>query len=153
MKKQKGCNLTPFVLMIALSVHSIFEGMATGLQMDLIGVVNMVFAIVVHKWAAAITLGIALVKNFPNDFRLVKQLIFIFSAATPVGVIIGMVVANAGLIYEIVFSSLAAGTFVYIACTEVVVEQFSVPGNRYLKFFCFLLGATFILCLWFIPGS
>lgn len=28
----KGCNFTPFVLMIALSFHSIFEGLALGLQ-------------------------------------------------------------------------------------------------------------------------
>ncbi len=27
-----GCNFTPFVLMIALSFHSIFEGLALGLQ-------------------------------------------------------------------------------------------------------------------------
>ena len=30
-KKSKGCNVTPFLLMIALSVHSFFEGLACGL--------------------------------------------------------------------------------------------------------------------------
>lgn len=139
--------------MIALSVHSIFEGLAAGLQTDLQDLLNIVFAIVIHKSAAASSLGIALVKNFPNDFTLVRRLMFTFSIASPLGVILGMILQNAGDIYNIVFSSLAAGTFVYIACTEVVVEQFSVPGNRFLKLFCFLIGATMITCLWFLPGS
>jgi len=30
-KKSSSCNLTPFILMIALSVHSCFEGLAAGL--------------------------------------------------------------------------------------------------------------------------
>lgn len=61
-----------------------------------------------------------------------------------------MIVANAGDIYEIVFSSIAAGSFVYIACSEVVVEEFSIPGNRYWKLLAFLLGATVITLLWFL---
>ena len=108
--------------MIALSVHSCFEGVAAGLQMNLQNLLNIIFAIVIHKSAAASSLGIALVKSFPNDFKLVRWLIFTFSAATPLGVIIGIIFSEAGDIYSIVFSSLAAGTFIYIACTEVVVE-------------------------------
>jgi len=61
-----------------------------------------------------------------------------------------MAVLNAGPIYEIVFSSLAAGSFVYIACTEVIVEEFSIPGNRWLKLFALLFGAAIITCLWFL---
>jgi len=30
-EKKPACNFTPFVLMIALSFHSIFEGLALGL--------------------------------------------------------------------------------------------------------------------------
>jgi hypothetical protein len=29
--KKKSCNCTPFILMIALSVHACFEGLALGL--------------------------------------------------------------------------------------------------------------------------
>ena len=139
--------------MIALSVHSVFEGLATGLEMNLQGVLNMAIAILVHKGAAASSLGISLVKSFPNDFRLARWLIFTFSIFTPLGVVLGMVLANAGGIYSIIFSSLAAGTFIYIACSEVIVEEFSTPGSRYLKLFAFLVGAALITCLWFIPGS
>ena len=142
--------MTPFILMIALSVHSIFEGLALGLQSDLASVTNIVIAICIHKGAASSSLGISLVKTFPENFRLCRQLVFCFSCATPLGVVIGMLVANAGDIYEIIFSSVAAGSFVYIACSEVIVEEFSIPGNRYWKLLAFLLGATLITLLWFL---
>ena len=139
--------------MIALSTHSCFEGLAVGLTEKTSLLLNVEFAIIVHKSAAASSLGISLVKSFPNDFKTVRWLIVIFSAATPLGVALGMILAAEGEIYSIVFSSLAAGTFIYIACTEIVVEEFSVSGHRWLKLFVFLVGATIITCLWFIPGS
>lgn len=142
--------MTPFILMIALSVHSIFEGLALGLQTNEGSVINIVIAILVHKGAASSSLGISLVKTFPDNFRLCRQLVAVFAIATPLGVGIGMAVVNAGDIYEVVFSSIAAGSFVYIACTEVIVEEFSIPGNRYLKLLAFLFGAAIITCLWFL---
>ena len=118
--------MTPFILMIALSVHSIFEGLALGLSKKESEVMNMAIAILAHKGAAGLSLGISLIKTFPDDHSLIRWLVFTFSIATPLGVLLGMVLANAGDIYEIVFSSLAAGTFVYIGCSEVVVEEFSI---------------------------
>jgi len=138
---------------MALSVHSVFEGLATGLQTDETQLINIVIAILVHKGAAGCSLGIALVKTFPDDMKLCRNLIFIFSIATPVGVGLGMAVANAGEIYDIIFSSLAAGTFVYIGCSEVIVEEFSVPGNRWWKLLAYLCGALLIAMLWFLDKS
>lgn len=154
MKKKTSCcpNMTPFILMIALSVHSVFEGLALGLQTDISSVLNIVIAICIHKGAAASSLGISLVKTFPDDFRLCRQLVLLFAIATPLGVGIGMLVANAGDIYEVIFSSIAAGSFIYIACSEVVVEEFSIPGNRYWKLLAFLVGASIITMLWFLDA-
>lgn len=142
--------MTPFILMIALSVHSIFEGMALGLADNEAATINMLIAIVIHKGAAGSSLGISLVKTFPDNFRLCRQLIFTFALATPIGVAIGMIFKELGDIYEIIFSSLAAGSFLYIAASEVVVEEFSVPGYRYWKLLAFLFGASIITCLFFI---
>ena len=119
--KKQCCNATPYVLMIALSVHAAFEGLALGLQTQMIDVLNIVLAIGIHKGAAASALGISLVKNFPNDFGQVRKLLFVFSMATPIGIIIGILASSAGVIVDVIFSSLAAGTFVYIGCTEIIV--------------------------------
>jgi zinc transporter 1/2/3 len=145
--------MTPFVLMIALSVHSIFEGLAVGLTSDVSNAFSMVLAIAVHKGAAASSLGISLVKTFPDDFKLCRWLVFVFSLATPFGIILGMILSNSGPVYDVIFNSLAAGSFVYIACSEVIVEEFTIPGSRMWKLLAFLVGIAIITSLWFIPGS
>ena len=82
LKKKTSCcpNMTPFILMIALSVHSVFEGLALGLATTEASVVNMLIAICIHKGAASSSLGISLVKTFPNDFSLCRKLITVFGA-------------------------------------------------------------------------
>lgn len=147
-----SCNMTPFILMIALSVHAMFEGLALGLCTEFKDTFNIVIAIVIHKGAASSSLGISLVKTFPDDFTTVRWLIFIFSCASPLGVIFGMALAGSDEMIEITFTSLAAGSFIYIACSEVIVQEFSVPGNRWWKLLFFLLGATIISSLFFIEA-
>ena len=144
--------MTPFILMLALSVHSVFEGLALGMAKDMTSTLDMVIAICIHKGAAGTSLGISLVKTFPDNFRLCRQMILIFALATPLGVGIGMAVVKAGEIYDVIFSSLAAGSFLYIACSEVIIEEFSIPGNRYWKLLAFLLGAAIITLLWFLDS-
>ena len=90
-EKKSCCNLTPFILMIALSVHSCLEGLALGLQPDMQSALSIMLAVVLHKGTASLALGVSLVKNFPDDFRLVRWLIFTFSIATPLGIAIGIV--------------------------------------------------------------
>ena len=111
--------------MIALSVHSMFEGLACGLQTSLVPVLNIILAIGIHKSAAGSSLGIALVKTFPDDFKLVRILVLIFSSATPLGIILGMILATEGTIYSVIFSSLAAGTF------SKGVEHFMALMSKY----------------------
>ncbi len=52
--------LTPFLLLIALSLHGFFEGIALGIQMEMNGVLFLATAIISHKWAEAFTLVIYL---------------------------------------------------------------------------------------------
>ena len=113
--------MSPFVLLLALSVHSIFEGIALGISKHEKDVLNLALAIVIHKGAASTSLGISLIKAFPDDKRLITWLMFTFGCATPVGVIIGMLLVDSGELTEIIFNSLAAGTFIYIACSEVII--------------------------------
>ena len=80
--------------MTALSIHTSFEGIALGLQKEFSTVFNLVFAIGIHKLAEAISLGIALSKNFPDNFRIVRWLIFIFSMATPTGIVVGIILGG-----------------------------------------------------------
>ncbi len=49
-------NLTPFLLLIALSLHGFFEGIALGIQGAVKDTLFLFIAIISHKWAEAFTL-------------------------------------------------------------------------------------------------
>ena len=131
--------------MFALSVHSIFEGIAVGLQRDSADVWSFVVAIGLHKWADAMSLGISMSNNLEHSSSTVHILIIIFSLATPIGVLIGMIVMDTHPLINIIFQGLAGGTFLYISASEVVVEEFSVPKNKWYKIGGFIAGALIII--------
>jgi len=76
----------------------------------------------------------------------------LFSCATPFGVTIGILLSNTSEIVEIIFTSLAGGTFIYVACSELIIEEFSLPGIRWWKFLAFIFGAIVITLLWFFDS-
>jgi hypothetical protein len=51
---------------------------------------------------------------------------------------------------EVVFNCLAAGTFLYISCSEVIIDEFGKPENKKLKFLFYLIGLAFITSLLFV---
>lgn len=77
--KMCSCNLTPVVLMIALSTHAVFEGIAVGVVDELSDLWTYVIAIGLHKWAAAMSLGISMSKNFQDEKKTIYLLLIIFS--------------------------------------------------------------------------
>lgn len=73
--------------------------------------------------------------------------------ASPIGIIIGILASSAGETADVIMSSLAGGTFIYIGCTEMIVAEFSVSGNRGWKLFAYCCGAALITSLCFIGGG
>ena len=135
--------MLPFVLMIALSVHSIFEGMALGLMNEFKPFINLMVSILIHKFAESMSISIAMQKG-GFEFKKIFYFILLFSFATPLGTAMGILLSGAPEIVNIIFTSLAGGSFIYVACSELIVEEFSLPGNRWWKLLAFLTGALFI---------
>lgn len=129
--------------MIALSVHSIFEGIALGLMNEMKPFINLMVSILVHKFAESMSISIAMQKS-GFEFKKLFYFILLFSFATPVGTAIGIALNDAPEIVNIIFTSLAGGSFIYVSCSELIVEEFSLPGNRWWKLLAFLCGAIFI---------
>jgi len=146
-------NLTPYVLVIGLGIHSMFEGIAVGMGTTMSKVSMMALAIVMHKGAAGMTLGTAMVRAFPDQEKHIIFLIFMFAIFTPLGVMIGWALNQSSPMAELVFNCLAAGTFVYISCSEVIVEEFGNPQNKMIKFLFFLIGICFISCLGLVESA
>ena len=79
------------VLVIALTMHALFEGIALGITPDLNATLNIMLALALHKPAAAMSLGISITKNFgEEDKRKGYVLLGIFAIATPIGIFTGI---------------------------------------------------------------
>lgn len=137
--------LTPYILLIALGFHGFFEGLALGLQSTIQNTVFLLVAIIAHKWAEALTLGISFVKARTEK----KQIIIlcsVFSAIGPLGVLTGFFMSGEKIV-EGIFLSLSTGTFLYVACSEVIVEEFESSDQKYPKYLLYLVGAIFTAVL------
>jgi zinc transporter 1/2/3 len=138
--------LTPYLLLLALSVHACFEGIALGLQKSPNEIFYIVLAIALHKWVEALSIGINLFKSKisrNNHFKF----IIIFSLMTPIGILSGIFLSGMSEILEAVFISISAGTFIYISASEIVIEEFSVSKFKYEKICAFISGAILICVL------
>jgi len=51
---------------------------------------------------------------------------------------------------EVIFACLAGGSFLYIACSEVIVEEFSVVNWKFTKLLFFIIGIVIISSLNFL---
>jgi len=143
------------ILLVALSTHAIFEGIALGLSPDTSAVINIMLALLCHKGPASMSLGIALSRKFKHDQdrRKAMYLIILFGLATPLGIAMGLALQAANDMVEIVFSSFAGGTFIYIAASEVIVEEFSLAGGKFIKMAFFSLGAILITSMWLLESD
>ena len=142
------------VLVIALSMHAIFEGIALGLSDELSATLNIMLALCLHKPAAAMSLGISITKNFDkNDRRKGIMLLLIFAFATPIGISVGILLQDTSPFVEVLFNSFAGGTFIYIAASEVIVEEFSMTDRyKWVQYFTFLCGIALITSLWLLEA-
>jgi len=145
-------NITPYLLLAALSFHGLFEGIAMGLQSGYRDTSFLFIAIISHKWAEAFTLGISFSKAQTDRVTFVR-LILLFAFFTPVGIIIGAFLASSSKLVEAIFLALSTGTFLYVAASEVIVEEFAVTKYKYSKFICYLLGGILIAALAVIEHS
>jgi zinc transporter 1/2/3 len=109
-------KLTPYILMIALGIHSIFEGLALGLMKEMSSFLNLMISILIHKFAESLSISVSMLKQGTFKESQLIRLIVIFSLATPFGTVLGMILSQMDAIVSIVFMSLACGSFIYVAC-------------------------------------
>ncbi len=130
------------ILVIALSIHSIFEGLALGLQETSTAVWTLCIALVTHKSIIAFSVGLQLVKSFQPKILLILGNIGIFALMSPIGAAVatGFSEAEAKIngqdgkqnslgTANAVLHCIAAGTFMYITFFEILAK--SVSGNKH----------------------
>ena len=101
---------------VMLSVHAFLMGAALGLSATLSVAIVIFLAILAHKWAESFALAVQINKSV-FSFKKGVFLFFVFSLMTPLGILLGTsatgFLSNYPLLQPI-FSSLAAGTFLYL---------------------------------------
>eukprot|EP01090_Pellita_catalonica_P004924 TRINITY_DN14734_c0_g1_i1.p1 TRINITY_DN14734_c0_g1~~TRINITY_DN14734_c0_g1_i1.p1 ORF type:complete len:247 (-),score=46.52 TRINITY_DN14734_c0_g1_i1:174-914(-) len=144
----------PYMLFAVLALESFISGSALGVQQTFIKVLVTFIAITTHIWAEAFTLSTAILKSKVSTARTLQVMVG-FSMITPVAIIFGMLLATVltGTVITFVSSflvSFAAGTFLFVACMEIMAEEFAIPSQRKTKMALVLAGFGFMALLAFI---
>ena len=138
--------------MLAFGCHELFEGIAFGLLKSTTVALQLAVGIVIHKSAAAISIGAAFAKT-DLDLKTICIYMFCFSLTTPVGCAIGLKIEAVSDLMNVIFMSLSAGTFVYVAASEVIVHEFESSRWSGIKIILTFLGAVLIFSMWFLKGG
>ncbi|XP_056134787.1 zinc transporter ZIP1 [Lampris incognitus] len=142
-----------FILFLSLSLHSMFEGLAIGLQNTDSKVLEICIAILVHKSIIVFSLSVKLVQSAVPPLWVVAY-IGVFAIMSPLGIAIGIAVTEAqlesGALIQAVLEGLAAGTFVYITFLEILPHELNSSDRQLLKVLFILLGFSVMAGLTFM---
>lgn len=110
-----------------MGVHAAIAGLALGLQTSEGNYLGLTFAVLFHKWAEALTVGVSILQaNMSSTMNLV--MIIVFSLASPVGILVGMVSLGLNVYWQSLLTAASGGTFIYIATVEIISNEFD--GNK-----------------------
>ncbi|XP_066294274.1 zinc transporter ZIP3-like [Branchiostoma lanceolatum] len=129
-------SIRPYALLLGLSVHSVFEGLAIGLQDNVTLVLKIFAGIEIHECLVAFALGVNLVKHGMATKTIIKVAI-LFSSMIPLGIVIGMGVQSiksfGGEVLGAVLQGFAGGTFLYVTFLEVLGQEFNSRDRKVAK--------------------
>lgn len=83
----------PIVLQLGMSIHAFFECLAVGLQKSLAGTASLAVAIIVHKWAEGLTLGLMYQKDGYSS-RVASMAVLFQGAVNVIGLAVGCLLAE-----------------------------------------------------------
>jgi len=134
------------MVVMALSVHSLFEGLAVGLEDSSGGVWQLFLAITIHSIAIVFCIGTDMVNNGAKQARIILSMV-VLSSVTPIGVLVGILLTldahvqtGGDMLLMGVLQGLASGTLLYITFFEVLSRE--KLGRHGMSG---LVGALFIL--------
>jgi len=141
-----------FLVILALSIHDLFEGVALGVARRESSVWFLLLAFASHKWVIAGCLGLSWARS---PLRPLVAILYmtVFCAVSPVGVGVGMALTDPSQEGEltttarIVMQGLATGSLLYVVFFEILEKerQKTVPGV--LQVCAMALGFIFMVLL------
>ncbi|KAG8440590.1 hypothetical protein GDO86_006367 [Hymenochirus boettgeri] len=150
---QAHSSFRSFILIMSLSLHSVFEGIAIGLQNVQSEVLQIAVAILIHKSIIAVSLSLLLLQNSVQTRWFVLSIVM-FALMSPIGIGIGIGVMHTQTegtsMVQCVLEGLAAGTFVYITFLEILPHELNSNKWRLPKVIFILMGFSGMAALRFL---
>lgn len=144
-----------FVLFIALSLHTVFDGFVIGIQTSTNLVWTLLVAMSFHKALVAFSLGLSFVESHTKNPRSALFYLIFFSTVAPLGAGVGTALTESrlsteGQAYAAGFlQSLATGTFMFVTFFECL--QADLSGKRHLiKLMLVIVGFSCVAGLRFL---
>ncbi|TFK06569.1 ERO1-like protein alpha [Platysternon megacephalum] len=141
-----------FSLVFALSAHSIFEGLALGLQEEGNKVMSLFLGVAIHETLVAVALGISMAK-ISLTLKDAAKLALTVSLMIPLGIGIGMGIESAqnvaSSVASVLLQGIAAGTFLFVTFFEILAKELEDKNDRLLKVLFLVLGYTALALLVF----
>lgn len=146
------------VMMLALSVDSVLEGMTIGLKQTVVEVWAIFIGIVVHESVIAFCLGLQLVRLNTGRYGPVMAAAIVYTLMNPLGVIV------ATAVYETydsdprvelangILQALTSGCFIYVIFYEILDGQIT-DSTPLAKIVAVFVGYAFLASFAAIPGS
>uniref|UniRef100_A0A1E1VXG4 Uncharacterized protein n=1 Tax=Pectinophora gossypiella TaxID=13191 RepID=A0A1E1VXG4_PECGO len=144
--------LRGLLIVLALSIHELFEGLAVGLESSTHHVWYMLGAVSAHKLVIAFCIGVELIASRTKTCLAVIY-ITTFAIVSPLGIGIGMLLvggegATAAGVYSVVLQGLASGTLLYV----IFFEIWKSDRTGILQYFAALIGFGLMFGLQLLTG-
>lgn len=120
-------SIRGLLIVLALSVHELFEGLAVGLESTNSNVWYMFGSVSAHKVVIAFCIGVELMVHKTKTW-LVVLYIFVYAIVSPLGMGVGIWLSSAdnGDAYDVasvILQGLAAGTLLYVIFFEILSKH------------------------------
>ncbi|XP_023657021.1 zinc transporter ZIP1 isoform X2 [Paramormyrops kingsleyae] len=143
-----------FILVFSLSLHSVFEGLAVGLQQDKQQILEICLALLLHKSVISFSLALKLTQGQLRQAA-VAGCLLLFSVMSPLGIGLGIALTETQStpqhqLARSTLEGLAAGTFIYITFMEILPHELGSSQGRIPKLALLLTGFAVVTGFMFI---
>eukprot|EP01071_Lankesteria_metandrocarpae_P000363 Lankesteria_metandrocarpae@DN104_c0_g1_i1.p1 len=119
-----------YILLIVISIHSLFEGVAVGTAETHLRAVVTATILAAHKFPEAVVLAMAFIRSGAVP-KTATPLLLMYAASTPVGVTVGALLSNYNMhSIEGPLTCVAAGSLLYVSCCDVIPQEFNTNHSN-----------------------
>ncbi|VBB33772.1 unnamed protein product [Acanthocheilonema viteae] len=121
-------SLSALVLLFGLLTHSVFEGIALGSSLISTEFYSILIAVMIHEVLCSFALGVSLAQHNTTCKKAFMSSV-VLASSIPMGMSSSIVISSmetfTALLIRFVLEGFAAGTFIYVACIEMLSSELS----------------------------